>query len=237
MRAVILAGGLGTRLKPYTTLIPKPLVPLGGKCAIVELVILQLKKYGFTHVTLAVNHLAQLVMAYFGDGSKYNLNIDYSLEKHELSTIGPITLIDDLPENFLVINGDVLSNLDYGLFLEKHIQGGSSISVASCQREAKIDFGVLQFDKNNRLTGFEEKPSIKYDVSMGAYCLTRELIYGLTRGERFGFDDLMLKSLSENWPVSIYSFDGFWLDIGRPEDYGYADENFAQILKDLEIEL
>lgn len=237
MRAVILAGGKGTRLRPYTTLIPKPLVPLGGKCAIVELVILQLKTHGFTHITLAVNHLAQLVMAYFGDGSKYGVRIDYSIERDELSTIGPITLIEDLPENFLVINGDVLSNLDYGLFLKTHILDGNLISVASCQREAKIDFGVLNFDKHNRLTGFEEKPSLRHNVSMGAYCLSREVIYRLTRGERFGFDDLMLKSLSKEWPVSIFRFEGFWLDIGRPDDYAYADDNFDTILQELDLDL
>src|SRR5918993_2681395 len=108
MRAIVLAGGKGTRLYPYTTLIPKPLVPLGGKFSILEIIIMQLKQAGFTHITLAVNHLSQLIMAYFGDGSRLGVTLDYSLEEAELSTIGPLTLIDDLPENFLVMNGDIL---------------------------------------------------------------------------------------------------------------------------------
>ena len=114
MRAIIMAGGQGTRLRPYTTLIPKPLVPLGGKYAILEVVLHQLKTAGFDHITIAVNHLAHLITAYFGDGSRLGLKIDYSFEDAPLSTIGPLTLIEDLPENFLVMNGDILCDLDYG---------------------------------------------------------------------------------------------------------------------------
>ncbi|MFP3249021.1 MAG: nucleotidyltransferase family protein, partial [Paraburkholderia sp.] len=130
MRAIILAGGKGTRLRPYTTLIPKPLVPLGGKYSILEIIIMQLAKVGVTHITLAVNHLSHLIVSYFGDGSRFGLKIDYSLEEGELSTIGPLTLIDDLPENFLVMNGDILCNLDYRKFFEQHVNSGSQISVS-----------------------------------------------------------------------------------------------------------
>jgi NDP-sugar pyrophosphorylase family protein len=134
MRAIILAGGKGTRLRPYTTLIPKPLVPLGGKYSILEIILMQLKRSGFTHVTLAVNHLSNLIMAYFGDGSRLGLKLDYSLEEGELSTIGPLTLIEDLPENFLVMNGDILCDLDYRAFFETHVQTGSRVSVSAYRR-------------------------------------------------------------------------------------------------------
>ena len=152
MRAIILAGGKGTRLRPYTTLIPKPLVPLGGKYSILEIIIMQLARSGFTHITLAVNHLSHLIMAYFGDGSRFGVKLDYSIEENELSTIGPLTLVDDLPENFLVMNGDILCDLDYRAFLETHVKAGSRISVSAYRRQVKIDFGVLLYDETNHLT-------------------------------------------------------------------------------------
>ncbi|MDD5691361.1 MAG: nucleotidyltransferase family protein, partial [Candidatus Omnitrophica bacterium] len=131
MRAIILAGGKGSRLKPYTTLIPKPLVPIGGECSVLELVIQKLAKEGFTHITLAVSHLVDLVMAYFGDGKKWGVLIDYSLEDKPLNTVGPLTIIDNLPENFLVMNSDVLCDLDFKEFYDAHVKSGANISVAA----------------------------------------------------------------------------------------------------------
>lgn len=235
MRAILLAGGKGTRLRPYTTLIPKPLVPLGGEKAILEIVIQQLKNSGFTHITLAINHLANLIRAYIGDGSKWGIKIDYSMENEPLGTIGPLTLIEDLSENFLVMNGDILSDLDYGKFLKNHINKKSSVSVSTCKRESKIDFGVIQFDKQKLLTKFTEKPAYKFDVSMGVYCFHRSIIESLPKGGKYGFDDLMIDSLQTSNRVSIHPFSGFWLDIGRPEDYEYADHHYKDIKKILHI--
>lgn len=236
MRAVILAGGKGTRLRPYTTLIPKPLVPLGGKHSILEIIILQLRKSGFTHITLAVNHLSQLIMAYFGDGSRLGVKIDYSLEEGELSTIGPLTLIKDLPESFLVMNGDILCDLDYRKFCEGHVIGKNHVSVSAFRRHVKIDFGVLRYDDTGMLEKFEEKPEYNFDVSMGIYCLNRSVIESLPYGKKYGFDDLMLDSLAAGRRVDICPFDGYWLDIGRPDDYEYADNNYDDLSKRLGIE-
>jgi NDP-sugar pyrophosphorylase family protein len=235
MRAVILAGGKGTRLRPYTTLIPKPLVPIGGKYSILEIIIKQLANSGFTHITLAVNHLSQLIQAYFGSGERLNVKIDYSLEEGELSTIGPLTLIKDLPENFLVMNGDILCDLNYQNFYNQHISSGASISVSTFKREVKVDFGVLRYGSDNLLTEFQEKPKYDFDVSMGIYCINRHVITSLAQGEKYGFDNLMWDSLKENRPVNIQPFNGYWLDIGRPEDYEYADENFSELSKKLGI--
>ncbi|MEW6342880.1 MAG: sugar phosphate nucleotidyltransferase [Pseudomonadota bacterium] len=235
MRAIILAGGKGTRLRPYTTLIPKPLVPLGGKYSILEIIIMQLAKVGVTHITLAVNHLSHLIVSYFGDGSRFGLKIDYSLEEGELSTIGPLTLIDDLPENFLVMNGDILCNLDYRKFFEQHVNSGSQISVSAYKREVKIDFGVLRYNEARQLTGFEEKPIIDVDVSMGIYCINRSVINELPRGAVYGFDNLMLDGIKNSRRIDICPFSGYWLDIGRPDDYQYADENFVELSEKLGI--
>lgn len=236
MRAVILAGGKGTRLRPYTTLIPKPLVPLGGKFSILEIIIMQLRTAGFTRITLAVNHLSHLIMAYFGDGSRFDVQLDYSLEEGELSTIGPLTLIDDLPETFLVMNGDILCDLDYRAFLEAHVAATSDISVAAFRRHVKVDFGVLRYDEAGRLLGFQEKPEYDFDVSMGIYCINRSVIDGLPRGQKYGFDNLMVDSLAAGRPVDIRPFVGYWLDIGRPDDYEYADSNFDDLATRLRIQ-
>ena len=229
MRAVIMAGGKGTRLRPYTTLIPKPLVPLGGKYSILEIVIMQLAQSGFTHVTLAVNHLSHLIMTYFGDGARFGLKIDYSLEKGELSTIGPLTLVEDLPENFLVMNGDILCDLDFKKFYEAHVHKKSQVSVSSYRRQVNIDFGVLEYDADYNLVEFQEKPSYDFDVSMGVYCINRSVIDALPRGERYGFDTLMIDGLANKQEIIVEPFYGYWLDIGRPDDYQYADENFAEL--------
>ncbi len=229
MRAIILSGGKGTRLKPYTTLIPKPLVPLGGECSVLEVVIFQLAKAGFTHITLAVNHLADLVMAYFGNGKRWGVLIDYSLENEPLNTVGPLTLIDNLPENFLVMNSDILSDFNFKRFYEGHVKKESLISVAACSRDSTIDFGILKYDANHYLTEFQEKPSYHFDVSMGIYCINRRVIEKLPKGIPYGFDQLMLDGIKNRDKIRIEKFNGFWLDIGRTEDYQYADEHFEEI--------
>jgi NDP-sugar pyrophosphorylase family protein len=237
MRAVILAGGKGTRLLPFTTLIPKPLMPLGGRYSILEIVLMQLSRGGFTHVTLAVNHLSNLIKAYFGDGSKWGLRIDYSLEEEPLSTIGPLTLIEDLPENFLIMNGDILCDMDFGVFLQEHIKRASEITVSTFRREVNIDFGVLQYDEDLALKSFQEKPIHSFDVSMGIYAMSRVVVERLEAGAPYGFDTLMLDSLKDGNRIQVDPFDGFWLDIGRPDDYSRADENFDELIKRLGIAL
>ena len=237
MRAVILAGGKGTRLRPYTTLIPKPLVPLGGQYSILEIVLMQLARAGFTHVTLAVNHLQHLVMAYFGDGTRWGIKLDYTLEEQPLSTIGPLTLIDDLPDHFLVMNGDILCDLDYKAFFQQHVERDSDVSVSAKRREVKIDFGVLKYNTEYQLTDFVEKPEYAFDVSMGIYCMRRRVVELLQRGQPYGFDNLMLDGLKHGTKIRIEPFNGYWLDIGRPDDYQYADEHFAELSAKLGIDL
>lgn len=229
MRAVILAGGKGTRLRPYTTVIPKPLVPIGDEMPILEIIIRQLSKRGFGHITITVNHLANLIMAVFGDGSKWGVRIDYSLEDRPLSTIGPLTLIKDLPEDFLVMNGDILCDLDYGEFYRHHVGRKNMMTVSAYRRESKIDFGVLEYGPDNVINGFIEKPVYKFDVSMGIYCINRSVIEKLPRGEAYGFDDLMLDGIKNRARYSVKVFNGFWLDIGRPEDYDYCNEHYDEI--------
>lgn len=226
MRAVILAGGKGTRLKPYTITLPKPLVPVGGELPILEIVIRQLKGAGFDHVTIAVNHMAELVMAFFGDGSRWATKIDYSVEESALSTIGPLTLIPDLPPNFLVMNGDILCDLNYSDFYQYHLSQQNEVTVAVYHRTAKMDFGVVTYDSNNVATKFIEKPSYDFDVSMGVYCLNRQVVDQLPKGKPYGFDNLMLDGIRNGKRIGVRPFNGFWLDLGRPEDFELANERY-----------
>lgn len=229
MRAILLAGGKGTRLRPYTITLPKPLVPVGGEMPIIEVIIRQLARAGFERLTFAVNHKANLIRAFCGDGSQWGLQIDYSQEDQPLSTIGPLTLIDDLPEHFLVMNGDLLCDLDYRAFLEHHMRSGNEISVSTYKRAVASDFGVLKIDENGAVAGFEEKPVFHFDVSMGVYCLSRSVIDRLERGAPYGFDQLMCDGIRNKLRLEAVPFHGFWLDIGRPEDYELANQEFARL--------
>jgi NDP-sugar pyrophosphorylase family protein len=222
-RAIILAGGKGTRLRPYTMTLPKPLVPLGDK-PILERIIEQLKSHGFTHVTITVNHMAEIIKAFFGDGSKWDIKIDYTLESKALSTMGPLTLVEDLPKNFLVMNGDVLTDLNFTEFYDNHVNKDSIFTIASHRRSEMIDYGLLHHDENQKITHFEEKPHYDFLVSMGVYMVNKGVMEYIPEDTFFGFDHLMYKLLEVNKPATVFEFGGFWLDIGRPSDYELATE-------------
>ncbi|MEW1902545.1 MULTISPECIES: nucleotidyltransferase family protein [unclassified Streptomyces] len=227
MHAVILAGGKGVRLRPYTTALPKPLVPIGDQHAILEIVLRQLSQAGFTHCTLAIGHLGEIIRAYVGDGSQWGLSIDYATEENPLGTMGPLlNLRDRLPEHFLVMNGDVLTDLDYADVLNRHETSGAPLTIATYARKVHIDFGVLTTD-DSRVVAFTEKPSIDYRVSMGVYGVSRKTLDAYTPGLPLGFDELVLDLLAAETPPHAYDFDGYWLDIGRPDDYDRANAEFT----------
>lgn len=226
-RAIILAGGKGTRLKPYTISLPKPLVPIGDK-PILEIILCQLKKHGFDHITITVNHMADIIQAFFGDGSKWGIKIDYSLEGKALSTMGPLTLINDLPDDFLVMNGDVLTDLNFEKFYKDHIKSGSNFTIGSYKRIDKVEYGVLYSNEKSQLIGFEEKPSKDYLVSMGVYMMNKKNIDYIPKDTFFGFDHLMKVLIEKNILPFIHEFHGYWLDIGRPSDYEKALEEYNE---------
>ncbi len=224
-RAVILAGGLGTRLRPYTLVLPKPLMPI-GEYPILEVVVRQLADAGFERITLAVNHQAEIIKAYFQDGARWGIHIDYTLELSPLGTMGPLKLITDLPENFLVMNGDVLTDLDYRKFHESHCEKSNLFTISSKTRINKIDYGVLEVNSKNILTGFREKPTESFHVSMGIYMANTEILSFIPENKAYGFDQLMVDLLSIGRPANVHPFAGYWLDIGRPDDYESAIDVF-----------
>jgi len=227
-RAIILAGGEGTRLKPYTVALPKPLVPI-GETPIVEIIIKQLAHQGFNHITLAVNHMADIIKAFFGNGSKWNIKIDYSIEKKALSTMGPLKLIKDLPENFLIMNGDILTDLIFEDFYNWHITNKNLFSISSYIRQQKIDYGVLEVDDDSILTGFHEKPITDFNVSMGVYMANKNILDLIPDDTTFGFDDLMMELLNKGKNINVKLFKGYWLDIGRPDDFDKASIDIEKL--------
>ena len=227
MQAIILAGGRGRRLLPYTTVLPKPLMPIGDY-PILEVILRQLKRDGFTKVTISTGYLHELIHAYIGSTKNIGLDITYSHEETPLGTIGPLRLIDDLDDDFLVMNGDILTDLRYSTLVEYHKKQKAIATIATYQRDTPIDFGVLEKDAENRIVAFREKPTYHFDVSMGVYVFSKKILDFVPEGEPFGFDHLMYALTGAKAPVFSYPHDGYWLDIGRPDDYARSIEEFEK---------
>ena len=230
MQAIILAGGRGTRLQPYTTVLPKPLMPVGNY-PILEIVIRQLHYAGFRQILMAVGYLGELIEAYLGDGSKWGVEILYSREDEPLGTAGPVALFDGLQEHFLVMNGDILTDLDYTAFFEYHQKKEGLATIATYEKKVKIDLGVIETGPNRQLTKYIEKPVLPYSVSMGIYAFARQILSHIPIGQYLDFPDLIKKLITAEKPVYSMPFDGYWLDIGRREDYEEAAEDFAELEK------
>ena len=226
MRAIILAGGKGTRLAPYTTILPKPLMPVGDM-PILEIVIRQLQQHGFNDLTLAVGYLAELLMAYCGDGSKFGVKLDYSREEQPLGTAGPIALVPNLNQTFLVMNGDLLTTIDYSAMLKYHRERGALATVACYQRDVKIDLGVIETDAGGWVSNYIEKPTYHYSVSMGIYIFEPAILEYIKPNQHLDLPELVLALMKGGQRVNTYHFDGYWLDIGRHDDYERAIEEFA----------
>ena len=231
-RAVVLAGGKGSRLGPYTTVLPKPLLPVGDR-AILDVVFHQLRAFGFTDVTLAVGYLSHLVEAVMADGSRHGVSIEYHKEIEPLGTVGPLATVERLDDTFLMMNGDILTTLDYSRLCDFHREAGNVLTIASHRRTVNIDYGVLHLGEGlgttSPITGFEEKPELGYVVSMGVYVLEPRALDFIEPGEYMDLPDLVLRLIDEGEPVGTHVFDGFWLDIGRHEDYERAIEEYEQL--------
>lgn len=228
MRAVILAGGKGTRLAPYTMVLPKPLMPIGDM-PILEVVVRQLKSHGFSRITMAVGHLAELLQAFFGDGRKFGIEIDYSIEDRPLGTAGPLAYIEEMDDTFLVMNGDILTTLDYSRLLKYHRSHGGIATIATHHRQVHIDFGVIDVNQSNELMNYTEKPTLEYLVSMGIYVFEARILQYITKEEYLDFPALVKSLLAKGEKVVGYPSREYWLDIGRPDDYAKASEEFERM--------
>jgi NDP-sugar pyrophosphorylase family protein len=228
MKAVVLAGVKGTRLAPYTKILPKPLMPIGDM-PILEVLIHQMKNAGVSEVVLTVGHLAELLRAFFNNGKQFGIPISYSYEEQPLGTAGPLALIDGLDSTFLVTNGDVLTTLCLRELIEFHQQQGACATIACHRREVKIDLGVIQQNGDNEVTGYIEKPTYEFLVSMGIYVFEPDVLKHIPRGKYLDFPNLVQILIAAGEKVTAYPFDGYWQDLGRQDDYEQANLDFENM--------
>jgi NDP-mannose synthase len=226
VRAVVLAGGRGTRLAPFTTVLPKPLMPI-GESSILEIVLGQLEACGISDVTLCVGYLSHLIKAVISDRVSGRVNITYVHEKEALGTAGPLRFVEDLDSTFLVMNGDVLTTIRYDALVEHHRRDGNLLTIATRERPIKIDYGVLHLGMNgssNRVFSYHEKPELTSVVSMGIYVLEPEVLAHIPEEGAFDFPTLVQSLLAADLPVGAYPYEGLWFDIGQRSDYERAVE-------------
>lgn len=223
MKAVIQCGGKGMRLRPHTAILPKPLMPIGSR-PVLELLLKWLRRNGIKDVFVTTGYLGHLIRSVCGDGNQWNMNITYTQEIEPLGTIGPLSLVrEQLDESFLVLNGDVLTDLNLNQFISCHRRNHSLLTIATAARHTKMDFGVIDHD-GGLVVNFREKPELTHRVSMGVYCMDPTILERIPPNVPFGFDDLILQMLDDQIPVHIYQHDGEWLDIGRVDDFLKAQD-------------
>jgi len=227
MKAVIQSGGNGTRLRPYTMVLPKPLMPVGSK-PVLELLLKWLRRNGIRDIYITTGYLGNLIRGVCGDGSQWDLDIRYTEEEEPLGTIGPLTLLrKELDSTFLVINGDVLTDLNLAAFVACHRKEGAALTIATATRTIRMDFGIIK-DVGGTVIHFMEKPNLTHVVSMGVYCMEPVILDYIPMGVPFGFDDLVSCMLLKGSSVRVFPHHGFWLDIGRVEDFQKAQDLVAE---------
>lgn len=226
MMAVILAGGLGTRLKPFTVTIPKPLLPLGNM-PILEVVVHQLAAAGVERIVLTLGHMAPFFTAFLDSWAPKNVKIEYCIEHTPLGTAGSLRLIPDLEDDFIVMNGDILTTLDFRALYTAHKQRNAWGTIALCRRDVYIDYGVVEETDDGHLSKYIEKPSIPYYVSMGINVLNKRCLDFIPDGQKFDMPQLMMTMKEDGNRVQCYKTDCYWQDIGRFDDYQQASEDFA----------
>ena len=227
MKTVILAGGKGTRLAPYTTIFPKPLVPIGDR-PILEIIIRQLAGQGLGDIVLSIGHLGELIEAYFHNGRRNipGLRLNYFRENEPLGTAGSLAMIPGLDETFLTMNGDILTTLDYQALIRYHREQHAALTIAMHRKDVKIDLGVLETNDEGKLVSYNEKPLYSFDVSMGIYVYEPRVLKYIPKGEYMDFPDLVRVLLDNGETVAGFHSQDYWLDIGRREDYELAQQEF-----------
>ena len=225
--AVILAGGLGSRLKPFTDIIPKPLLPIGEK-SVLEIQIAKLKASGIERVVLATNHKSAYIEKFFGDGSALGVELIISKEQQKLGTAGPVRLAREyLGDDFIVMNGDVLCDIDYGNLVKTARNINASLTVGVKQVSVPFQFGNIE-DDGTYIVGVEEKPDLSFNIVAGIYYMTDDIFQFIPENRRFDMDELINTMLSSRARIGKYQIPGYWLDIGREEDYRKAQKYYKR---------
>jgi len=227
LKVVILAGGLGVRLRPFTQAIPKPLLPIGEQ-SLLEIQIANLASSGFREIFIATNYKSEYIESFIGDGSKHGVEIVYSREREALGTCGPLSLLRDrLDEPFVMMNGDILSTIDFRRFVAHGASMEGDLTIATKQVRTPFNFGSVQGD-GDRITGVEEKPDLLNEIVAGMYYMRPSVLARVPDGEYFGVDRLIREMLAEGLPVHRYRMTEYWLDIGGIDDYSQAEEAYRE---------
>jgi len=228
-RAVVLAGGKGTRLSPFTYVLPKPLLPIDQR-PILDIVLTQLARQGCEKATLALGHLGHLIEVYCGDGTRWGLDVEYYRETTPLGTVGVLAQLETLPEDpFIVMNGDVLSDIAFRDLLASHVTGGAELTIGAFRRTQRDELGIIETDGDGRVTQYHEKPVHHYLVSMGIYAVQRSVVQLIPTGHPMDFPDLVQALLASGREVQTHVHSNYWLDLGRPDDFKQANEQFASL--------
>ena len=235
MQAVILAGGKGTRLLPFTKVFPKPLVPLGEK-PIIDTIIRQLKYFGFTRITLAVGYMAEMIQTYLRNGERYGVDLEYAFEEEPLGTVGPLAQIGNLEQRFLVMNGDVITNLNYRDLITFHKDHNAIATIGTYHKNFRIDLGIVQDDGGLSIVDYIEKPNYTFKVSMGVFVFEHHVLSYMEPKKYLDFPDLIKRLIAHGEIVMSYPFDGYWLDIGNHVDYEKAIDEYDTIKGGLNLE-
>jgi len=231
MIAVIQAGGKGTRLQPYTLALPKPLMPVGDQ-PVLLILLKWLRRWGIKRTFITTGYLGHLIPV-LCSSNNLDMDISYSKEPEPLGTVGGLRLLDsELKESFLTVNGDLLTDLDLRAFCSFHKKCGGLLTVAVTEKNVKVDLGVLECE-NNLMTTFKEKPNMRFKVSMGIYCMEPDILNLIPNQMPFGFDDLVHEMLEKELPINVYVHNGFWMDIGREEDFIRAQKHFLKDYKSI----
>lgn len=224
MKAVIQAGGKGTRLKPYTLILPKPMMPVGEQ-PVIEILVRWLRRHGVDQVMVTTGYLGHLLRTLLGDGSQWDMEISYTEETEPLGTVGALNLARDwLDSPFLVLNGDLITDIDLRAFVHFHREHGAALSIAVTETPVPVNMGVLDCAESGEVLDFKEKPTLTYSANMGVYCMDPNILDLIPNGVLFGFDHLMYRMLDEGQPARVYRHHGMFMDIGRPEDFARAQE-------------
>jgi len=224
LRAVIQAGGKGARLKPYTLVLPKPMMPVGER-PVIEILLRWLRRNDVHEAFVTTGHLGHLIRTLCGDGRRWDMHIQYTEEAEPLGTVGALNLIrEKLDGTFLVLNGDLITDLDLRAFLRFHRAHRDELTIAVSETRVPVNMGVFEYEKDGRVSEFREKPTLSYAANMGIYCMEPGILDLIPRGVPYGFDDLMYRMLDEGRPAHVYRHNGQFMDIGRPEDFARAQE-------------
>ncbi|MEM6578654.1 MAG: sugar phosphate nucleotidyltransferase [Pseudomonadota bacterium] len=228
MKAVILAGGKGLRLRPFTSVLPKPLMPI-GELPIIEIILRRLEKAGVTDVVIAIGYLGALIQTYLAQSAiSQRMNISYHLEDKPLGTAGAIGSIAGLDEPFFVMNGDLLSTINFSAMMKHHREIGAALTVGVVSTEVQIQLGVLSLDHTDSITGYDEKPKKSYAASMGIYVYSPEAKDMIKPGEYLDAPSLVLRLIESKAKVSGFTEPCRWIDIGNPTEYERAQKEFEE---------